>query len=77
MKKDILWWFGGNQSINNQDLAIFKPNFGPFWSGGIMKKMLLDLVSSFFFILVSQNDFYGPKMTLCGGLGKIAQKGHA
>ena len=35
-KKNILWWFGGNWSINSQDWVIFMPDFGRFWSVGIM-----------------------------------------
>ena len=34
--RNILWWFGGNRIINGQNVVIFMPNYGPFWSVGIM-----------------------------------------
>ena len=48
-QKNILWWFGGNWSINGRDSAIFMPNFGHFWS--VWASWLLDLVSSNFFFV--------------------------
>ena len=70
-KKEILWWFGGNYSINSRDLAIFMPNFDRIWSMVTMTIMFLDLFSSFFlfFILISQNDSYEPKKDIVWWFG--------
>ena len=60
-KKDIMWWFGGNWSINGRDLAIFMLNFSRFWSMGIMafRPSFFNLFS--FFVSISQNNSCEPK----------------
>ena len=70
-KKEIMWWFRGNRSINGRDLAFSMPNFGLFGAWASWQKMLLDLVSSYFFVLISQNDSHEPRRRFCGGLGEI------
>ena len=72
--KDILWWLGGNRSINGRDLAIFMPSVGRFWSVGIMtqnsfKPSFLNFCS--LFVSISQNDSHELRRTFCGGLGEI------
>ena len=65
--------FEGNRSINGRDLVIFMPHFSRFWSMGIMTKSAFrPSFFKFFFASISQNGYYQPKRTLCGGLEEIS-----
>ena len=46
-KNKIMWWFGGNWSINGRYLAIFMPYFGRYWS-----VVLMTFRPSFFNLLI-------------------------